>query len=500
MRPNAQVVVLGGGPAGSTAAALLARQGIEVVLLEREKFPRYHIGESLPPAVLPVLDLLGARQKVDQHGFQVKRGAYFEWGDERWAYNFGELTGQHIHSWQVIRSEFDRLLLEHAAELGVQVHQLTSAREVKFERERAVAVTWDHNGPSSGSGRLEFDYLIDASGRAGVLAMKTFRNRRYHATFQNVGIWAYWADAPTLPDGPEGAISVISIPDGWFWYIPLHDGTYSVGVVVHKSALQSKRREMGSLEAVYQHAIEQSPTISAQLTRARRISRVHAEGDYSYAMPQFAGSGWFASGDAACFLDPLLSTGVHLAMFSGVAAAACVASAVRGDVSETEATAFYDESYRRSYLRFLVLVSTFYGTYSGKDAYFWQAQQLSRHDYSERDLGAAFLEIVSGLEDFKDTTQPLAPRILGEVRRRGAQNLGVVKRGKPLADMAEEEREQAAAKLELMTSASQDFPQTPTDAVGGLWMRTTPTLGLVRNGDSGNPVNADQAARPFETT
>jgi len=313
MGEHARVLVIGGGPAGSTAAGLLARQGIQVTLLESSTFPRYHIGESILPSVLPVLDLLGAREKVEKYGFVRKNGAYFEWGPENWDLNFDHLSGAGRYSYQVIRSEFDHILLDNAAELGVDVRQGVKVTEIRFDEGRPVAAQWVASDDRSVSGEIGFDFLVDASGRGGVMATKYLKNRRFQEAFKNIAVWSYWRGVTPLDRGPSGAIAVCSVPSGWFWAIPLHDGTYSIGLVAKRTMFASERDRLGSIDAVYFDALDQCPRIAAMVAGAERQTDFKVEQDYSYTSDSFTGPGYLMIGDAACFLDPLLSTGVHLA-------------------------------------------------------------------------------------------------------------------------------------------------------------------------------------------
>ncbi|MFF4739528.1 NAD(P)/FAD-dependent oxidoreductase [Streptomyces sp. NPDC001262] len=460
MRGSTQVLVIGGGPAGSTTAGLLARQGFQVTLLEKDRFPRYHIGESILPSCRPILELLGAWEKVAAHGFQPKGGAYFFWGGEEWEVRFSELGEDGANAWQVVRSEFDALLLGHARELGVDVHEATSVKELEFDGDRPVAAHW---AGEHGRGRIAFDHLVDASGRGGVMATRYLRSRQFHDVFRNVAAWTYWKGTKKPAKGPDGAITVASVPDGWFWAIPLHDGTLSVGLVTGRDAFNSRRSELGGVDEVYHRALAQCPAVRDLVDGAEQVGGIKVEQDYSYVTERFAGPGYLLVGDAACFLDPLLSTGVHLATYSAMLGAAAIGSVLRGEVGEQEARDFYGSVYRQAYERLLVLVSVFYESYRGKDYHFYNAQRLSVADRDKLNLQASFDRIITGIADLKDAE---------DVYRRVQQHLHGAESGdpNPLANLNKQHEIKRA-------------PVSPDRAVAGLYLTYEPQLGLRRTQD-----------------
>ncbi len=456
MNSSTQVLVIGGGPAGSTTATLLAREGFDVILVEREVFPRYHIGESLLPSCLEILEMTGAREKIEAYGFQRKGGGYFSWGTDSWVLDFAPL--RYPYSFQVVRSEFDQLLLEHAKSQGVKVCEGTEIRSLSFEGDRPRSATWSQVVGGSDTGEISFDYLVDASGRAGVIAMHYLKNRRYHNAFQNVAMWGYWTGAGRMSFAPEGAIANGAVPDGWLWGIPLHDGTMSVGLVLHKTTFKEKRQQFDSLEQIYFEAIDSCPLLADLVKPGKLVTNMRTEQDYSYIADGLTGPGYFLVGDAACFIDPLLSTGVHLATHSAMLCAASLASALRGEVTEQQALAFFERSYRQTYLRLMAIVSGMYRQYDGKETYFWQAQQLTHHDY--KDSGAmmeAWLYVVSGMEDVRDRGNP----------RRELEVAG------PL-----EVTDRAMALYNLYNKVFFGTAMSPDRASEGLFVRTKPRLGL----------------------
>ena len=339
------VVVIGGGPAGSTTAAMLARQGVEVMLLERERFPRDHVGESLLPASMPVLEELGVLGAVQEAGFVPKFGATMSWGRDRapWSWYFGETNAKYPHSYQVWRPRFDHILLENSRSLGVDVRQEHRVSEVVWDGQRAAGVRFQTKDGHAGSVRAGF--VVDASGQAGLLS-RSLGLRRWDTFFQNLAVYGYFTGAQRLPSPDDGNIFIESYEHGWLWIIPLNNGWSSVGVVADSETGQRLIGQHG-IKGFFDSQIAQAPHTAGLLEGADLASGPFIVKDWSYVCDRLAGDGYVLAGDAAGFVDPLFSSGVHLALMSGVLVAAYVKSALT-DPSITEAAG---RAYQELYLK-----------------------------------------------------------------------------------------------------------------------------------------------------
>ncbi len=359
----ADVVVIGGGPAGSTVSTLLAQHGCRVQLFERERFPRFHIGESLIPETywvfrrLKMLDKMKASPFVKKYSVQFinasgKVSAPFYFHDNK--------PHECSQTWQVIRSEFDQMMLDNAREQGVEVHQPARVLEVLLEGERAVGVrVQEEDGPPR---EVRARVVVDASGQSTMLQNR-FKLRMWDPVLNKGAIWTYWEGAYRDTGRDEGATMVIQTPNrqGWWWYIPQHDNTISVGVVAPFDYLFKGR---GSHEQTYQEEVEACPAVKQRLASARRATGYFATKDYSYRSKQVAGDGWVLVGDAFGFLDPLYSSGVLLALKSGEMAADAIALGLaRNDVSAAQ-LGKWGEVFNRGVDRMRRLVCEYYDGFS----------------------------------------------------------------------------------------------------------------------------------------
>ena len=359
-RPRYDAVVVGGGPAGSAAAALLARRGRRVLLAERQRFPRFHIGESLIPETNRYLEALGVYPRIEAEGFLVKRGAVIMAPDgvnERYA-AFAEAQGiERRFTFEVPRARFDEILLEHAAAAGAEVRQECKARAAEL-REDGVELRLEDG---SGEHTVEARFLVDASGRDGFLA-KRLGLRQVDSELRQVGFHAWYEGVEPLPPERFGDTRLVSIDGGgWAWLIPLDAGVTSVGVVVPRA--RHAALPTGDPERCLEILLASVPALPPLLARARRVSPVRVDADYSYATRAYAGESWLLAGDAGSFLDPVFSTGVLLALASGVEAAEAIdRSLAAPDDARTarRELAAFDREQRRRYRFFRRFVVGYY--------------------------------------------------------------------------------------------------------------------------------------------
>ncbi len=353
------VVVIGGGPAGSTAATLIAQKGYHVAIFERERFPRFHIGESLIPETYWVLQRLGMLPKMQQSRFVKKHSVQFVNSDGRISapFYFSENRPHECsQTWQVVRSEFDQMLLTNAAEQGVEVHQGCRVRDVIFENEIAVGVTVQNSDGEIKTVRAKV--VVDASGQSGLL-MNRLNLRVWDPVLNKGAIWTYWKGAYRDCGKDEGATVVLQTANrqGWFWYIPLHEDLVSIGVVAPFDYLFKGR---GGNELVYTEEVELCPVVRERVAGASRSTGYFATRDYSYRTRQIAGDGWVLVGDALGFLDPLYSSGVLLALRSGEKAADAICDGLERDDVSAGQLCHWGEEFNRGVDRMRRLVCEYY--------------------------------------------------------------------------------------------------------------------------------------------
>jgi flavin-dependent dehydrogenase len=335
---NPDVVVIGGGPAGATVSTLIAQQGYRVQLFEREHFPRFHIGESLIPETYWVLRRLNMLDKLKKSAFVKKYSVQFinQHGKLSEPFYFMDHKPHECsQTWQVLRSEFDQLMLNNAREHGVDVHEGVRVLEVLFDGARATGVRIARE--DGGECEVPARVVVDASGQSSMI-MSRLGLREWDPVLKKAALWTYWQGARRDQGKDEGATLVIQTEgkNGWFWYIPLHNNVVSVGVVAAYDYLFLNRPESDH-EAIYFAEVKRCPGVRERIAPGKRVAPFRAAKEYSYRATRAAGDGWVLVGDAFGFLDPLYSSGVLLALRSGSMAADAVVEGLRNnDLSETQ--------------------------------------------------------------------------------------------------------------------------------------------------------------------
>lgn len=352
-------IVVGGGPAGSSAAAVLAERGHRVALLEKARFPRYHIGESLIPYCWFALQRLGVVDRLDAASFSVqKHSVQFVGLDGSVSipfYFFQHTDHDCARTWQVVRSEFDQMLFDNAVTKGAVPFRETQARTLLHEGEAVVGV--EAIGPD-GPVTLRAPITVDATGRDS-LAAQRYGWRVADPHLKKIALWTYYRGAMRDAGVDEGATTVAYLPGkGWFWYIPLPDDLVSVGIVAERDYLH--RSDKGDPDAIFAREVEIQPWIKAHLAGGEKAAGCRVTGDYSYRARHCASNGLVLAGDAFAFLDPVFSSGVFLALHTGILAGDAVHEAL--EAGDTGAGRFeaYGEQCRRAIEGMRRLVYAFY--------------------------------------------------------------------------------------------------------------------------------------------
>jgi geranylgeranyl reductase family protein len=349
MAPRYDAIVIGGGPSGSTTATRLAQRGRRVLLLEKERFPRFHIGESLLPCSMPLFEELGVLPALREHGFLTKYAAEFVTADgalsRRYAFADGLIPGA-PSAFEVDRAEFDHLLLKNAAKHGVEVREATSVTRFEIDHEGVEVQLRDEAGATAqASGQI----LIDATGQASFMAGK-LGMREMDLSLKNFAVFSHFEGAERHEGKREGDITVVLVPGGWWWVIPLAGGRTSVGQVGPASMLRGRKPD----QAYFNEQIQSTPYLAQRLSRATRVADVRTISDYSYVSKKLAGDRFVLVGDAGAFIDPVFSTGVYLGMVGAFRAAEAVDAALTaGRFSRREFLAYeawvrkHVETYKR---------------------------------------------------------------------------------------------------------------------------------------------------------
>lgn len=326
------VIVMGGGPAGSTVASILAREGRKVVLFEKEQFPRHHIGESLMTDTYWTFQRMGLLEKLRQSPFVRKYSVAFanpQGKESRPFYFFEANHHESAVTWQVTRSVFDQMLIEHAAEQGAIVHQKTSVKQVLFDGDRAVGV--EAQMPDGSLQKFEANVVVDATGQSAMLSNK-FRWRQRDPKLKKAVLYSYFKGAMREPDLNGGATLVLRTQkgsNGWFWYIPLENDITSVGIVADPEYLVKGRGQ--DLARIFQEEVEKCEPCRRRVEGAERVDKIYSILDYSYRSKHNAGDGFILIGDAYGFLDPIYSSGVLLALKMAELAADAIHDAFKND-------------------------------------------------------------------------------------------------------------------------------------------------------------------------
>ena len=360
------VAIIGGGPAGSTAAILLSKAGRRVIVLERDKFPRFHIGESLLPFSMQTFTRLGLQEKL-RAGFLEKFGGEIaEAGGEKAAkFYFKDGFGSRAdRSYQVTRSKFDKMLLDHAAESGAEVREETLVENVDFDRDGAM-LSLRRDARSRVLGRAEARlsenirarYVVDASGRNSVIGNK-FKLKKSYQHLQKLSLFAHY-EGLEREEGIDATLTrMVRTLQSWFWVIPLENDRTSIGIVLEAADFKSSGL---SAEEFFERAIAEQPLVRNRIGAGRRVSQVYTAADFSYRSERLIGDRWLLAGDAAGFIDPVFSSGVFLAVLAGEQAADVLHEVLDNPKRARRLFRHYERLVNRAMDVYLRFVESWYG-------------------------------------------------------------------------------------------------------------------------------------------
>ena len=353
MSSQFDVAIIGGGPAGSVAGSVLARYGRSVVIFEREKFPRFQVGESMIPASLDTLQRIGVKEKIDKAGFLAKDGGEIisACGGARAKFFFrNALNARWKTAYQIDRMTFDDILLRHAQSLGCEVREQTRVESVAFD---ADGVTLHcRNNPA----KTRAAYVIDCSGRSSLLANR-FRLKEPFPHLKKFSVYSYYQRNSKSNDVEDAYTRMIRASDAWFWVIPIANGKISVGVVMDLERFNQLKL---SPEEALNRTIEEQPEVRKWVENTTRYMPVFATADFSYAVSQLTGERWILAGDAAGFIDPVFSSGIYIAIYSGEKAGETMNLALADPAKKSAAYRRYERTVKKRLASYLKLSSAWY--------------------------------------------------------------------------------------------------------------------------------------------
>ena len=392
------LIVVGGGPGGSTVATLVAKRGHKVLLLEQEKLPRYQIGESTLPYTLAICKILGVADDLAKAGFTSKLGGIWRWGTRGNVVHVDfrdvvpEPLIENAYAYQVERIKFDKLLLDNARRQGVDVREGHTVRELITDDGRIVGAKWTDDAGRDGVARAR--YVADAGGHTSPFH-RMCGKRMWADKFRNFALFGYFEGGERLEPPMSGSILNVTFEHGWFWYIPLTPVLTSVGVVVPVE--RTHLLDVGN-ETAMQRFIEACPTMKQFLASAKRVregvySQLRVRKDWSYCNRRFCRPGLVLIGDAACFVDPLFSSGIHLSTYSALLAARSINSTLSRESAEEEYLSEFETRYRNEYAKFYQFLAAFYEENRNQEDYFRSATEILQSNDEGSD---ALVRLVSG--------------------------------------------------------------------------------------------------------